>query len=146
MKKTGYMVPMEDFIQISVELTGFSNIELLATGILDDYYTLVVDNTAADNLKSFFDEVKKILDVRQHDVNKAHKLIKENLIPDSRYGGLAKKIILMWYSGLKPTSGLPEIASAAAYIHSFMWKTAKTHPAGAMQPGYGSWKEKPIGQ
>lgn len=146
MKNTGHIMQMDDFIRISVELTGFSEIELLATGMPGDYYMLVVDNTDADDLKAFFDEVKKILDIGQYDPGDANKLIKENLIPDSKYGGLAKKIILMWYSGLKPTGSNSEIAGDAAYIHSFMWKAAKTHPAGAMQPGYGSWKEKPIGK
>ena len=146
MKKTGQIVQIDDFIEISVELTGFSKIELLATGMLGDYYGLVVDNTDPVDLKAFFNEVKTILDVGRYDPDAANKLIGENLIPDSHYGGLAKKIILMWYSGLKPMAGDPQIASDAAYIHSFMWKAAKTHPAGAMQPGYGSWEEKPIGQ
>jgi hypothetical protein len=146
MKKTGHIVQIDDFIQISVELTGFSEIELLATGMLGDYYGLIVDNRDEIDLTAFFDEVKMILAIGRYDPGVANKLIGENLIPDSQYGGLAKKIILMWYSGLKPVAVGPQIASDAAYIHSFMWKVAKTHPSGAMQPGYGSWEEKPIGR
>lgn len=128
------------FLEISVYLTGFSKTELLGTGMLETYYdTLLVKNDVS-NLRSFFDEVNSILANCCDNEEEINAMISSCLIPDSKYNGVTKKIIMLWYTGAWDW----EPVSAEAYVQGLMWPAAQTHPAGAKQPGYDSWSKPPV--
>jgi hypothetical protein len=133
----------DEFLHLSILLTGFDRTELESTGMTETYFNTLVDRTEASILKKFFDNTVRILRIK--DVRKRDAAIRSRLMPDTAYNGVAKRIILMWYEGLWVTAVFPpQVISSQAYIQSLMWPAAMTHPAGAKQPGFGSWQEAPF--
>jgi hypothetical protein len=132
---------LSEFLDVSVLLTGFGEAELQATGMVNTYYATLVAKTESSLLELFFAKAREILAMKQTDQAVGTSA---ELIPDSSYNGLAKKIILMWYEGTWTDSGAGAIISRESYIQGLMWTAAKTHPSGAKQPGFGSWSHLPI--
>jgi hypothetical protein len=131
-----------DFLQLSVLLTGFNAIELESTGMVEVYFKTVLQRTEPSVVESFFENTRKILALGPtHGLDQA---IRSELLPDSAYNGLAKRIILLWYEGLWITKASREVISTESYVQGLMWPAAKTHPSGAKQPGYGSWANLPL--
>lgn len=135
------------FLDISVALTGFSEMELLGTGMLDEYYTTLVENTNPAVLEAFLAESDKILKANAGNANARDKAIGTKLLPPtagkddvSPYDGIASAIISMWYLG--NWKGAP--ISPQAYVQGLIWGVAQSHPPGAKQPGYDSWSRLPI--
>lgn len=133
------------FLEISVCLTGFDELELQATGMLQTYYDTVVSNSNRETLAFFFDEVRSILHTTRGNESRRNALIRSDLMPASSYDGLARNIICLWYTGQWNAATNGQQVNAASYIEALMWPAANTHPPGAKQPGYGSWAEPPIG-
>src|SRR5215831_13849236 len=127
------------FLQISVCLTGFTEIELLGTGMLENYFNVMLNKNNIATVDSFLTESEKILKENNSDAGKLNQEILNRLMPDSMYNGLAKNIITMWYMG----NWINDIISPQSYVQGLIWSTAQTHPPGAKQPGYGSWSTAP---
>lgn len=142
---------LDTFLTISAWLTGFEEIELSGTGMVDTYFRTVIENNEASDVAYFFIEAAAILHETAGDENATVVQIRARLIPDSCYNSLAKNIILMWYTGewYTQTDDPGTITSTQingeSYVQGLMWTAAETHPPGAKQPGYGSWAETPIG-
>ena len=136
------------FLAISVQLTGFTESELTGTGMLDTYYSITLQNNTEDDIKYFFENARAILNAPKRTPESIAAAISEQLIPSSQYGGLAKNIIMLWYTGSlfnMALSGQPNyIVNAESYKQGLMWNAGHTHPPGAKQPGYGSWANPPI--
>ena len=126
------------FLEVSALLTGFSKTELKATGMLETYYNTIQKNTDKQDIDYFFLDVHVLLN------DKSKKNIEATLasqfMAESAYNGLAKNIIILWYTG----NWGNDVVSSASYIQGLMWNAAHTHPPGAKQPGYGSWAERPL--
>lgn len=127
---------MDTFIKISVHLTGFSDIELLGTGMASVYYNILMDNNKVGVFNDFLEKSRQIME--SHDNIKS--VIKSDLMPVFFFNGIAQNLITLWYTG-SLTNG--KIVSSQAYIQGLIWKTASAHPPGAKQPGYGSWSKNP---
>jgi hypothetical protein len=127
------------FLSISARLTGFAEIELQGTGMVETYYQTVVENTQPDTLQYFFADAADILNSKGSDDDITNAIAKR-LIPDSSYNGLAKMIISTWYTG----NWGNDVISSQSYIQGLVWDVAEAHPPGAKQPGFGSWANKPI--
>ena len=132
----------ELFLKISVHLTGFSEIELRSTGMVEKYFDIVTKKEDPINVKSFFAEVRLVIDTKP--ASQITTAIGTRLVPDSKYYGLAKRIILLWYTGIWTTAGKSEMVNSDAFVEGLIWKAAETHPAGAKQPGYDSWTRPPL--
>jgi len=140
----------ELFVRISAQLTGFEEVELQGTGLVDLYYKTVITKNSASDLSLFFAEAAAIL--RETAGNEAQTIaqIQSRLIPDSCYNSLAKNIILMWYTGqwftgtVSPSTINGTQISGESYVQGLMWTAGEAHPPGAKQPGYGSWAAAPI--
>jgi len=160
--------PMSDpglpvFRAISSHLTGYSEVELEGTGMLTDYFVTLMKEQDHEGLRQFLLTADEILKLRP--VEAIEAAIKSNFIklPDTAsrpntpfdemsYQGLAQRITILWYTGVwttmnwlgkKSQQDRTAIISARAYQQGLIWLTAETHPAGAKQPGYGSWSLKP---
>ncbi len=132
------------FLTLSVHLTGFTEFELLTTGMLDAYYATVNAKSDSISLKNFIREVQEILrDFGPFEVAMAEQ-IEVRLVKQAPFNDLARRIILLWYTGIWTTEGVPAMVNASAYMQGLIWQAAETHPAGALQPGYGSWAELPL--
>lgn len=127
------------FLDISVCLTGFSEMELLGTGMLETYYNVMMNKNNIAVVEAFLTASAKILAKNKNSEEDLKKEILNNLMPDSLYSGLAQNIITMWYLG----SWLNEIISPQSYVQGMVWGIAKAHPPGAKQPGFASWSMLP---
>ena len=131
---------IDNFLEISTFLTGFSGMELLGTGMLDTYYNVVINQSAPALTDAFFAASEKILAAHRTDPARLNEEIAAQLIPDALFGGLAQNIITMWYMG----SWGNTVISPQTYVQGLVWGVAGTHPPGAKQPGYGSWSRLPL--
>ncbi len=143
------------FLQRSVTLTGFSEAELQATGLLHVY----------------FDELGLVLGhaIRQKYLNR--NLASDALLRDKVWGPLTRNLIRMWYVGQwkklpdgwgqksfdkdnffsdeelsafdEFTRNVDRFISPKAYTEGLAWKAACVNPMGAKEPGFASWTEKP---
>jgi hypothetical protein len=134
------------FLNLSTYLTGFNEVELQGTGMVQIYYDFVQKKAQQETLAYFYEAVEGIFQPykTEEQINAA---IAAQLIPDSAYNGLAKKIIAMWYEGNwneDVATFNTEVISAESYIQGLMWDAAETHPPGAKQPGFGSWAQLPF--
>jgi hypothetical protein len=149
------------FLRISAHLTGFSEEELLGTGMHETYYYTIMKEQDQDMVRSFFRKANEILvgkteikeKIVEHFIPRPEK--KPPLAPPHDtlpYAGLAKRITLLWYTGIwttmnwkdeKPESARTAMVSPEAYAQGLIWVAAETHPAGAKQPGYNSWNRPP---
>lgn len=118
-------------------------------------------------LKKSDAEIKKIIPIEFLPDQKVGPLKPAGPIDLLPFHGLAQRIIMMWYTGNWTTMnglkkekkenekegrdpntrnefGRTAAVSAEAYKNGLIWTVAKTHPAGAKQPGYESWSIKPL--
>ncbi len=128
------------FTEISSLLTGFSETELKATGMVDCYYNTIVSNNNPVDVEFFFKNARDILKDPARTEQSTEQAIATQLIPDSCYSGLAKNLITLWYLGTWNNN----VVSADAYIQGLIWTAGHTHPPAAKQPGYGSWAIPPF--
>lgn len=126
------------FLNISSHLTGFKTIALLGTGMAETYFNTIVAHVNPKTVALFYKACAEILALENE--TEITEAIKNELIPDGNYAGIGKKIILMWYLG----NWENEVISANAYTQGLVWEAAETHPPGAKQPGFDSWRERPI--
>jgi hypothetical protein len=149
------------FLALSSHLTGFSQVELKSTGMLETYYFTLMKEDDQEGVRGFFRTAKQILESGD-----TVQEIKETFIDlpvaaagsnppfdQMPYQGLAQRIILLWYTGIWTTMNWSDqksqqersaMVSAQAYEEGLIWVAAETHPAGSKQPGYNSWSKPPL--
>ncbi|PWU19925.1 MAG: hypothetical protein C5B50_05700 [Verrucomicrobia bacterium] len=151
------------FLELSAALTGFSEVELEGTGMLDEYFYTLMKEQDHEGVRAFLKKAGDILDGKRN-VKAAIKAAFMDPPPGLTdpnppfdvmpHQALARRIILLWYTGVWTTMNWKEtksqdqrtsIVSARAYEEGLIWMVAQTHPAGAKQPGYGSWSRPPLG-
>lgn len=128
------------FVATSMFLTGYDAIELVATGMAETYFNVVMNKNPVAVVQSFLVAADDIIKRNKDNPEKLNEEILNQLMPDALYDGLAQNIITMWYMG----NWMNEMVSSQAYIQGLVWKTAGSHPPGAQQPGYGSWHNPPL--
>lgn len=148
--------PREQFLDLSVALTGFTAVELQGTGLVDTYYGLI-PSIVGDELFGAFMTRWLYTDERgAGDEELLHDLIRVQILEDPDFGPLARNLAAVWYTG--QWNQLPAdwrnrhgawandqtcIISPAAFAEGLVWKAMGTHPQAAKQPGYGSWALPP---
>jgi len=135
-----HLILSKTFLTISTYLTGYNEVELLGTGLLETYFNVFLEKFSPETLDYFFTEVDEILLESADDEDKINAAIAARLIPDSAYDGIAKNIILVWYTG----NWGSDVISTQSYQQGLMWDAAEAHPPGAKQPNNAQqkWKRK----
>ena len=139
------------FLDISVHLTGYKKNELLATGMHETYYYTIMKEADQDNVRAFFKEAQAIMDEFGKNIDQLNEEIAKRLFPADKFLELARRIIMLWYTGIWTSivvtqQRTPFMVSGKSYTEGLIWSVAETHPAGAKQPGYGSWAIPPLEQ
>ncbi|MCB9592799.1 MAG: hypothetical protein H6719_08705 [Sandaracinaceae bacterium] len=129
----------DPFLAISAHLTGFQIVELLGTGMAAKYLEVTLLESDPEDVGFFFEAVERVLAPGQT-AAKIRARIAGELMGVDHYRGLARQIVLLWYTGAWGGA----VVSPEAYKQGLMWTAAETHPAGAKQPGFGSWASAPI--
>jgi len=146
---------LEQFLSLSVSLTGFDRAELLGTGLIEEYYqqlVSVVGEAISHELWTIAQNLTK------HTGADLDDMIRLELMGSSKFGPIARNIIQLWYwgswielpqiwrnqYGTNPQQYETRFTSPAAYQEGLIWKAMFTHPQGAKQPGFGSWSKPPL--
>jgi hypothetical protein len=152
MERTGF----EEFLELSVVLTGFSRVDLLGTGVAHEYYD-TVNAAAGEAIVGRMLAQFAVLKEQHCGLDALEAAVQAAFWSDPVLGPVAQNIVQMWYLG--QWNQLPEkwrkdngahpgdvtrVVSAAAYIEGLVWRAAGTHPSGAKQPGYGTWSFPPV--
>jgi hypothetical protein len=148
LSETDQRTEFAKFIRLSVEMTGFSEAELAATGMGHQY----------------FDEFGTILGIPVRTRLLSNGLGPADRMEDDFLGPLVRNVIRMWYLGqwkqLEKSwiallteierkafdefqLNVNRVISAQAYEEGLAWVAIGTHPSGAKQPGFASWSRKP---
>jgi hypothetical protein len=136
------------FISLSAELTGYSPVQLIGTGMCDQYLAELGRVLPAGMVEGFLsaharpsaDDGWSVLEILQ----------------DATWGPVACRVMILWYCGY--WTALPDawhaihgassadtdhVVSAEAYQAGLQWVAAGAHPAGARQQGFGAWAQAP---
>ena len=140
------------FLDLSSQLSGFSETELWGTGMLETYYdevNLIIGQREMGEFLSVYYDLKK--------TNRDLKTeIDYRIMKNDHYAPIAKNIIRLWYIGAwaqlplewRDTYGATSfdtnhIVSAKAYQEGLVWIAGGAHPMGAKQQGFGAWAVEP---
>jgi hypothetical protein len=157
------------FCSISSVLTHFSQVGLEGTGMLEEYFYILMKEQDHEEVRAFLRRAKDILDTIKDPLNltptneatvrSAFYAPFDPAVPSRTpfeampYQGLAQRIILLWVDGTWTTMNDKDtkseqdrtvVPSARAYQQALKWAIAETHPAGAKQPGFNSWSAPPV--
>jgi len=125
---------MEQFLGLSVELTGFSRLQLLATTMAGPYIDAMNARLPAGALDELLAEYVSLPTGAGREA-----AITAQLLDDPKLGPIAQDLILLWYCG----TWQGDVVSAQAYLAGLQWVVAGAHPAGAWQQGFGAWSRPP---
>jgi hypothetical protein len=141
------------FLDLSALLTGFSRVQLLGTGVADEYLQTLEATLPRDVLDGLLDSYGRLPAGDQREAALASEIL-----GDAKFGPVARNLILLWYCG--SWTALPEdwreahgtspldtdrVISAASYVAGLQWAAAGAHPVGARQQGFGAWALPPEG-
>lgn len=144
---------LNEFLDLSVALTGFDRSHLRGTGLIADHLeTLdsVVSPPIVDQLLQAYAALPK--------GETGDALLSKHILEDALLGPLARSLIVLWYTGSwtpfpndwpAPMGRSPldvaRVVSQAAYYNGLQWSAAGAHPPGALPPGFASWASPPVG-
>lgn len=145
---SGYL--LEQFLNLSSLLTGFDKVELLGTGMAEEYFREITRVYKEPVMRLLF-EAKAIAEVYGERDPGFEDQIQKRIIEDIEFAQIAKNIIQMWYLGSYTNYNDPApllykaayVVSPEAYQQGLIWEAMNSHPQGAKQPGFGSWHLPP---
>ena len=147
---------LDQFLSLSVRLTGFDRAALLGTGLLEEYYRQIVGVIGEAISQELWGVARQLSARACENSAQLEVAIRRELMASPKLGPVARNIVQLWYWGAwielpqawrdqygTSSEDVTHFTSAAAYQHGLIWKAMGTHPQGAQQPGFGSWSLKP---
>jgi hypothetical protein len=143
---------LERFLGLSELLTGFGRVDLIGTGMADEYLGAIDSAVSASVVDEALAAYGRLPPGPDREEATAATVLK-----DPKIGPIARNLIVLWYSGA--WSQLPEtwraaygaspldasrVVSAAAYLAGLQWTVAGAHPPGAQAQGFGAWAAAPV--
>src|SRR5215469_8371831 len=83
---------VDEFIRLSVILTGFAEYELLGTGMVNAYYDELLRIIGAREAGALFGALSAVSDGDD-------ERFREVILDSPRYGPVARDVLMMWYLG-----------------------------------------------
>jgi len=141
----------ENFLNLSVMLTGFSKVDLLSTGLAEQYFDTICSIIEGKICNRLWSKSSDIMKEVRKDQAVQDEIIREQLMSHSEFGPVVRNIIKLWYLGqweASPVFGdakgnVDRIISSSSYKEGLVWVAIGAHPMGAKQPGYGTWSSPP---
>jgi hypothetical protein len=148
----------EDFLELSVILTGFKKFRLFGTGQAVLYFDKINEIIGEEVVNQLLLTFSKIFNqTNRQDSEELQDLLKARIFCDTKLGPIARNMILLWYVGSwyqlpnnwRENYGqhpLDEtfVLSPNSYTEGLLWPTIGAHPSGAKPQGFGSWGLKPV--
>jgi hypothetical protein len=142
-----------DFYSLSVELTGFDEVELRGTGVGDlylDWLTLAFEDELPELLAAWREVERGCPPAERQDA------LRESILDHPVLGPLARSVLLLWYTATwsppqwwwisSEHPGNVNFAFGEAYPEGLMWRAAiGAHPTAAKPTGFGTWAFAPEG-
>jgi hypothetical protein len=148
------------FLAFSAELTGYGEIELEGTGLVDAYQALLEEQAGRAIAKQFYEVAGRVVGHRTA-AGRAEAM-RIDVLPSPTLWLLASTLIVLWYqgswttppaswyagAGSAPPKGVTPgrtfVPSAQAYTAQLAYRGAGAHPPGANPTGFGSWSIAPV--
>ena len=148
------------FLALSAELTGYSEIDLEGTGMVDAYQSLVEQQAGPTVTEMFYAAAAAVVR-HQKDTARA-KAMRIDVLASPTIWPLCSALIVLWYQGswttpaaawyagvgTAPPKGVTPgqtfVPSAQAYTAQLAYRAAGAHPPGANPTGFGSWGIEPV--
>lgn len=127
-----------EFLKLSSAITGFSRVDLEGTGVAEEYWKTLVEEASqstTDALLAAWNEVEK-------SSNSQESSLREKIFNNADLRPTAQSLLKMWYTGQWGDTATSTVSSES-YKQGLVWKTINAHPAGAKQPGFGTWSFPP---
>jgi hypothetical protein len=150
--------PLDQFLNLSVVLTGFNKVELQATGVGLDYLTLLMEMAGDTLCFELWAETQAIYAKHAGNAARLESEVHTHILKSAKYAPLARNIILLWYNAiwyqLPPdwttrhganAVDQDHVVSAKAYPEALIWQAIGAHPPAAKPQGYGAWALPPAG-
>lgn len=149
---------LDAFLAISVPLTGYSRIALVATGMAQSYLDAVRGIIGVTMTDEYLAQTAGILQKTEGKESVREKQIRQQLLASLKYGPITRNIIQMWYWGAwlpLPDAWMAKygkdikknenhFVSPEAYQQGLIWSAMRSHPEGSRQPGFASWSVAPL--
>ncbi len=150
-----YSEIFQDFLTLSVLVTGFTEFELLGTGQADFYFSTVTAIVGKPFMLELCQCFRKLQSEAQDEAALTGALRTE-IISNDKLGPITRSIIKLWFVGTwyqlpyewRETYGARDedktfVVSPVAYTEGLLWPAIGANPSGAKGPGYGSWSFPP---
>lgn len=148
------------FVALSAELTGYSEVDLEGTELVDQYRALVERQVGRAVTRELETVARLVL--RRKPGQARARAMRVDLLASPLLGPVALAIVTLWYlgswkvlpatwyalAGTKPPGGAVPgssiVPSAAVYTRQLAFRAAGAHPPGAAPTGYASWSIPPV--
>jgi len=145
---------LQEFLELSAELCGFSLFALRGTGYAIGYYLTVEGIVGPEILQRLFEAFKKL---PSGSAKARDEALRAQLLSNEELGPVARNIMKLWF--VSTWYELPGawhekfggcgndrtfIPFAYAYPEGLLWPGVGSHPPGAKPTGYASWEGRPV--
>ncbi|MFI5525715.1 hypothetical protein [Streptomyces platensis] len=113
------------FTELSAQLTGFDDASIRATGLVEVYGAVAVEQLGTDLFERLLGERGRPAEELNDDLVDA-----------------ARAVTFLWYTGSWPGPP-PFVVSADSYAQGLAWRAAGLAAPATAPAGYGSWAERP---
>lgn len=147
--------PSRQFIALSAALTGYAELDLVATGVADALWDTLVGIVGSPVAGEFLSACEQAF-AASSSLDQLEAALRADVLAHPKFGPLARNVIALWYLGQwnqlptawadahgRSAGDVTHIVSSQAYVESLVWPTFGAHPQGAKAPGFGSWAEPP---
>lgn len=124
------------FLSLSVVLTGFSEVELLGTGVAEIYHGYLEQEAAAP--------LHALLEVWGTLAPDDAAALETRIMRDADLAPFAQAIIVLWYTATWMFVASKPVLFGIAFAEGLVWKLGDLHPTAAKPPGFGSWANAPV--
>ncbi|MCX4637696.1 hypothetical protein OG775_21545 [Streptomyces platensis] len=115
----------DDFTELSAQLTGFDDDCIRATGLVEVYRAVAVEQLGTDLFE-------RLLGAQGRPTGE----LNDDLLD------AARAVTFLWYTG-SWQGPPPFVVSPASYAHGLAWRAAGLVAPATAPAGYGSWAERP---
>jgi hypothetical protein len=124
------------FLSLSVALTGFSEVELLGTGVAEVYHGYLEKEAAAP--------LHALLEAWRELPPGDATALETSIMRDPALAPFAQAIIVLWYTATWTFVPSKVVPFGIAFAEGLVWKLGDLHPTAAKPPGFGSWADPPV--
>ena len=131
-----------EFVNLSAAITGFSRVDLEATGVAEEYWSTLNEEAGqsiVDALLAAWKEVEEETDGSSQSLETA---LRGRIFNNANLRPTARTLLKMWYTGQWGDNATKTVSNES-YMQGLVWTAINTHPAGAKQPGFGTWSLPP---